>query len=47
MKGCEKIAAIQQSQNILRSPPYARSESPDTFNCLHDPPQVLAPGEVG
>ena len=46
-RGCEKIAAIQQSQNIMRVPPYARNDSFDTFDRLNDVPLVVAPSEVG
>jgi hypothetical protein len=47
MKDCEKIAVIQQSQNNMRVPPYARNDSFDTFDCLHDLPLVVAPSGVG
>jgi hypothetical protein len=47
MKNCGKIAAIQQSQNIMRVPPYPRNDSFDTFDRLNDPSLVSAPGEVG
>lgn len=42
MKGCEKIAAIQQSQNILRTPPYECTDSSDTFDCLYDSSFITA-----
>lgn len=29
MKACEKIAAIQQSQHIMRTPPYACIDGSD------------------
>jgi hypothetical protein len=47
MKDCEKIAAIQQAQHIMRIPPYAGNDSLDTFNCGHELSFVVAPGEVG
>jgi hypothetical protein len=47
MKDCEKIAAIQQAQHIMRIPPYAGNDSLDTFNCGHELSLVVAPGEAG
>jgi len=36
MKDCEKIAAIQHFLNTMRTPPYVRNDSSDTFNCLNE-----------
>ncbi|BBO83200.1 hypothetical protein DSCO28_37660 [Desulfosarcina ovata subsp. sediminis] len=47
MKGCKKIAAVQQSQNILRTPPYASNDSSDTFDCLQELSFIVSTGEAG
>jgi hypothetical protein len=47
MKDCEKIAAIQNYNNTIRTPPYVNNDSSDTFNCLHELSFVVVPGEIG
>ncbi|WP_155321716.1 hypothetical protein [Desulfosarcina ovata] len=47
MKSCEKIASIQKAQNTMRSPPYACSDSSDTFDGLHELSFVVASGKIG
>lgn len=47
MKDCKKIAAFQQSQNVMRTPPYAYDDGSDTFDCLYKLSFVGVSGEVG
>lgn len=47
MKDCKKIAAFQQSQNMMHTPPYAYDDGSDTFDCLYKLSFVGVSDEVG
>ncbi len=44
MRGCEKIAAIQQFQHTVHTPPYTCDDDSDTFPCRPESSVALAPG---
>ncbi|WP_419656616.1 hypothetical protein [Desulfosarcina variabilis] len=47
MKDCKKIAAVQKSQNMMRTPPYACDDGSDTFDCLYKLSFIGVSVEVG